>query len=67
MKNTLSTSISDNLLQRLRDYLDQEADMIAVGNDPAQDAEPNEAMKLLKLLDKATDCGLFSARGERKY
>ena len=34
--NKLITQISDSLLQQIRDYLDAEADLIAVGSDPAQ-------------------------------
>jgi hypothetical protein len=67
INNVLSTPISDSLLQQIRDYLDQEADLTCGGCDPAQDAEPNEAMKLLKLLDKATNGELFAARRGRKY
>lgn len=53
--NPLSTPISDDLLQRLRDYLDKNADVFYGGSDPAQDAEPNEAARLLTALDEATD------------
>ena len=55
MNNVLSTQISDKLLQRLRDYLDRDADMVVGGNDPAQEAEPNDAMMLVRLLDFETD------------
>ena len=53
--NKLVTSISDDLLQRLASFLAQEADVISVGNDPAQRAEPNEAMVLLRALALETD------------
>lgn len=51
----LSTAINDELLQQIRDYLDQEADLVAVGSDPAQAYEPNAALQLLTALDRATD------------
>lgn len=54
-KLKLATMISDSLLQRLASFLAQEADVIPVGNDPAQRAEPNEAMVLLRALDIETD------------
>ena len=54
MTNTLSTAISDRLLQQIRDFLDQQADMMTGGNDPAQEAEPNDAMILLQALDFET-------------
>jgi hypothetical protein len=54
-KNNLSTPISDDLLRRIRAFLDGEADMVTGSNDPAQEAEPNEAMMLLRELDAATD------------
>jgi hypothetical protein len=50
----LETPISDDLLQRIRDFLEQEADVIAVGNDPAQPCEANAAMRLLMSLDVET-------------
>lgn len=50
----LTTQISDNLLQQLASFLTKEADVISVGNDPAQQAEPNEAMTLLRALDLET-------------
>jgi hypothetical protein len=50
----LATSISDDLLQRLRDFLAAESDMIAVGNDPAQPSELNTAGRLLTALDSET-------------
>ena len=53
--NKLSTAISDALLKRLASFLAQEADVIPVGNDPGQQAEPNEAMVLLRALDLETD------------
>jgi hypothetical protein len=56
MKNLiLTTSISDSLLQQLRSFLDAQADCVAGGNDPAQEAEPNAAMILARLLDFETD------------
>jgi hypothetical protein len=54
MINKLSTPISDRLLQRLRAFLDAEADMMTGGNDPAQEAEPNDAAVLLRSLDFET-------------
>jgi hypothetical protein len=53
--NTLTTPVSDRLLQRLRDFLNSQADMVTGGTDPAQEAEPNAAMLLLVELDAATD------------
>jgi hypothetical protein len=53
--NKLVTSVSDDLLHRLASFLAQEADVISVGNDPAQRAEPNEAMVLLRALARETD------------
>jgi hypothetical protein len=53
--NQLSTQITDDLLQKIRDCLDQEADLVAVGIDPVQPSEPNAAMRLLTALDVATD------------
>jgi hypothetical protein len=53
--NKLVTEVSDSLLQRLASFLAQEADMISVGNDPAQRAEPNEAMVLLRALALETE------------
>jgi hypothetical protein len=50
----LSTKISDSLLQQIRDYLDENADVSYGGSDPAQDAEPNAAMQLLTALDNET-------------
>jgi hypothetical protein len=68
MMNTIfTTSISDALLQAIRDFLDQEADMLCRGSDPAQDAEPNQAMRLLRDLDFQTGGELFAARRGRKY
>lgn len=67
MTNPLTTAISDDLLQRLRDYLDKNADVFYGGSDPAQDAEPNEAMRLLRELDRQTNGELFAARRGRKY
>lgn len=55
MNNKLATSISDDLLQRLRDFLAAESDMVAVGNDPAQACELNAAGRLLSALDSETD------------
>jgi hypothetical protein len=55
MNDVLSTRLSDQLVRRLRDYLDFEADMMTGGNDPAQEAEPNTALVLLRELDAATD------------
>jgi hypothetical protein len=53
--NRLTTQISDELLQRIRDYLDQEADLVAVGSDPAQAYEQNAALVLLQSLDFETE------------
>jgi hypothetical protein len=50
-----ATQISDALLQQIRNFLDDHADMVAVGSDPAQPFEPNAAMRLLTALDVATD------------
>lgn len=55
MNNVLSTKISDKLLQQIRAFLDQQADVVAGGNDPAQRAEPNDALVLVRLLDFETD------------
>lgn len=52
--NPLSTSISDSLLQRIRDYLEAGADTISPGSDPAQPPEPNAALILLQSLDRET-------------
>jgi hypothetical protein len=57
MDNVLSTRISDRLLQRIWDFLDEQADMVPAGNDPAQADEPNAAALLLQELD-------FESRGE---
>jgi hypothetical protein len=51
----LSTQISDDLLQQLRNFLDSQADLVSVGSDPAQAHEPNAALQLLTALDAATD------------
>jgi hypothetical protein len=67
INNKLTTPISDSLLQAIRDHLDQEADLFVGGSDPAQDAEPNQAMRLLRELDRATDGELMAARRRRKY
>jgi hypothetical protein len=50
----ITTKISDKLLQRIRDFLDAQADCVAGGCDPAQEAEPNDAMMLLQALDFET-------------
>jgi hypothetical protein len=55
MMNKLSTPISDRLLQQIRAFLDEQADMVPAGNDPAQEAEPNAACQLLVALDNETD------------
>ena len=55
MNNVLSTRISDSLLQQIRAFLDSQADMVTGGNDPAQEAEPNAALVLLRSLDAETD------------
>ena len=54
MNNVLSTPISDRLLQRIRTFLDSQADCVAGGNDPAQLEEPNVALVLLRSLDVET-------------
>jgi hypothetical protein len=53
--NKLSTAISDDLLQRMRAFLDQHADTVAAGSDPAQPYEGNAAAQLLWEFDSATD------------
>ena len=58
MNNQLSTPISDSLLQQIRDYLDEEADVVA-GSDPAQAYEANRPLTLLRLLDRATDSEIY--------
>jgi hypothetical protein len=66
MNNTLSTAISDALLQRLRDFLDEEADMYAGGFDPAQSYEANKALRLLRELDGETGGELLARKGNCK-
>jgi hypothetical protein len=56
----LVTEVSDSLLQQLRDYLDQEADLVAVGSDPAQAYEANRPLVLLRELDRATSGELLA-------
>jgi hypothetical protein len=58
----LSTAISDDLLQQIRDYLDAEADMYAGGSDPAQAYEANRPLRLLRELDSATGGELLARR-----
>jgi hypothetical protein len=53
MINT-TTQIRDDLLQQLRNFLDQRADYIS-GNDPFMPSAPNTALQLLRLLDAETD------------
>jgi hypothetical protein len=53
--NKLVTPVSDKLLQEIRHFLDTQADCAAGGNDPAQRAEPNAAMRLLISLDLETE------------
>jgi hypothetical protein len=65
MLNQLSTPISDSLLKQIRDYLDRDADVMCGGSDPAQDTEPNQAMRLLRDLDFQTGGELFAARRGR--
>jgi hypothetical protein len=65
MNNLLSTPISDRLLRRLVSFLAQEADMMTGGNDPAQEAEPNAALILLRSLDRETDGEFRSSRDLR--
>jgi hypothetical protein len=55
MNNVLSTKISDKLLQQIRAFLDGEADMVVGGCDPAQQAEPNDALVLLRALDSESN------------
>jgi hypothetical protein len=52
--NKLVTELSDKLLRQIRDFLDAQADMVVGGCDPAQEAEPNDAMMLLQALDFET-------------
>jgi hypothetical protein len=61
MINT-TTQISDELLQQIRDYLDQEADVVAVGSDPAQAYDANRPLRLLRELDSATGGELLARR-----
>jgi hypothetical protein len=58
----LTTPIADDLLQRLRDYLDQEADLFAGGSDPTQTYEANRPLVLLRELDRATNGELLVRR-----
>jgi hypothetical protein len=51
----ITTPISDRFLQQIWDFLNRESDLVVGGNDPAQEAEPNDAMQLLAALDLATD------------
>ena len=60
--NKLTTQISDSLLQQIRDFLDQEADLVAVGSDPAQAYEANRPLVLLRELDRATGGELLARR-----
>jgi hypothetical protein len=60
--NKLVTAISDALLQQIRDYLDENADVSYGGSDPAQAYEANKALKLLRELDNATDGELMAPR-----
>jgi hypothetical protein len=60
--SVLSTPISDSLLQEIRDYLDQEADLIAVGSDPAQAYEANRPLALLRRLDRESRGALMAPR-----
>ena len=53
--NILTTKLSDRLMQQIRAFLDEQADMVVGGNDPAQEAEPNAACQLLVALDNETD------------
>jgi hypothetical protein len=52
--NKLTTAISDDLLQEIRDFLDDQADVVAVGTDPAGSCESNIAMRILERLDSET-------------
>lgn len=61
-KLKLATTISDSLLQAIRDYLDAEADMYAGGSDPAQAYEANRALKLLRELDRESHGELLARR-----
>lgn len=54
MTNPLTTAISDSLLQKIRDFLESESDVVSVGSDPAQPTEPNAALRLLTMLDSET-------------
>ena len=68
MINTkLTTLISDALLQQIRDYLDDDADLVATGSDPAQAYEANLPLRLLRELDHETDGELMASRGGREY
>jgi hypothetical protein len=62
MNNKLSTAVSDSLLQQIRDYLDQEADLFVGGSDPAQAYEANQALTFLRLLDRETSGELLARR-----
>jgi hypothetical protein len=59
----LTTQITDDLLQAIRDYLDQEADLMVGGSDPAQAYEQNRALKLLRELDCQTGGELLARKG----
>lgn len=63
--HTLSTRISDRLLQQLRDYLDSEADLFAGGSNPEQALEANLPLRFLKALDHETDGELMAPRRGR--
>jgi hypothetical protein len=51
----ITTPISDKLLQQIRNFLDAQADCVTGGTDPAQEAEPNDALRLVLELDRETD------------
>lgn len=57
-----STPISDDLLQQIRDYLDENADFFVGGSDPAQAYEANRPLVLLRELDRATGGELLARR-----
>jgi hypothetical protein len=64
--NKLMTPVSDALLQEIRDYLDEGADMFYGGNDPSQSVEQNRALKLLARLDRETDGELMARRSHAR-
>jgi hypothetical protein len=61
--NKLTTQITDDLLQKIRDFLDYEADLVAVGSDPTQAYEANWPLKLLRELDCQTGGELLARKG----